>query len=129
MTIGEVHKRSYHEHAHFDGPTAIQNAGCHQTSVFSKNIRQRPGKLEPLQVVAICDHLSVELRLVDRNRDCRALDRSWSDRNRVPVNGPGVLFSGHHSSFRNEEVELTGSSMRAWLRAIAMVARKAHTCA
>ena len=45
------------EDAHSDSVRAIEDAGCHQRSVFGEGVREALGEFERLEVITICDHL------------------------------------------------------------------------
>ena len=49
------------KNAHRDGLWTVQNGGCHDSPVLGKGQGQGSGKLEPRQVVTICDHLQLFL--------------------------------------------------------------------
>lgn len=50
-------ERPDNENAHLHGLGAVQDVGSHESAVFREGTRLCFGKLETLEVVAICDHL------------------------------------------------------------------------
>lgn len=55
--FSKLNKCPHHENADFDGFWGIKHAGCHNGAMLRKDQGHSLGKLEVLEVVAICDHL------------------------------------------------------------------------
>ena len=55
--IAQPHERPDDEHAHLDGPRAVQNGRRHDRAVFGEGPRRHRGESEAREVVTICDHL------------------------------------------------------------------------
>ena len=55
--LTQPHKGPDHKDAHLDGTSGVQDACSHDGPVLCKGAGEGRGKLEPLEVVAICDHL------------------------------------------------------------------------
>lgn len=76
----ESHEHPHDEHAHLDGPRAVQDRGGHDRPVFRERPRKNRRKPESLEVVTGCDHLgSFGLRELESKVRWEAFDVS-SDR-------------------------------------------------
>ena len=55
--LAEADKGADHEDAHLHGPGRVEDIGGHDRAVLGEGVGQDRGKLETVEVVAICNHL------------------------------------------------------------------------
>lgn len=102
--LAQTHEGPHYKDAHRDGLWAVQYRGCHDGPVLREGHRQGARKLEPCQVVTICDHLQLLLRReskgeITRETTCIPFDR---------------LVQG----FRRNCIECGKIGIKSWIRAV-----------